>query len=265
MATSAAYGFRDRGVASFIKQKSDERFLRGRKAEKTYSRQLRGVARQVNAIVKAFAPAGEVIDQNGMLSTLAKYSEVLRPWARAVGWGMISEVSRRDESAWFEHGNEMGRLLREEIRTAPTGDLLRELLDEQVKLITSLPIEAGQRVHRLSTESLINSGRAKTLAKEILSSGEVCESRAMLIARTETARTASNLTRARAQYVGSTHYIWHTAGDSDVRAGHKAMNGKIFRWDDPPEVDENGRYMRHGPGEIWNCRCWAEPIIPEII
>ena len=253
----------DRGVASFIKKKSDERFLNGRKAERTYSRQLRGVARQVNAIVKAFAPNGSVNDLSEMQSTLLRYAELLRPWARAVGWGMISEVSRRDESAWFAHGNEMGRLLREEIRTAPTGDLLRQRLAEQVTLITSLPIEAGQRVHKLTTESLINSSRATEIAKEILRTGDVTENRAILIARTETARTAASLTQSRAQFVGSTHYIWHTATDSDVRPGHKAMNGKIFRWDTPPEVEENGRYMRHHPGEIWNCRCWSEPIIPD--
>lgn len=253
------------GVASFIKRKSNERFLNGRKAERTYARQLRGVARQINAIVKAFAPNGSVNDLNAMQSTLARYSELLRPWARAVGAGMLSEVSRRDETAWFEHGAEMGRLLREEIRTAPTGDMLREMLERQVSLITSLPIEAGQRVHKLTTESLINSSRASEIAKEILRTGEVTESRAILIARTETARTAASLTQARAQHVGSTHYIWHTATDSDVRPGHKAMNGRVFRWDSPPEVEENGRYMRHGPGEIWNCRCWAEPVIPDII
>lgn len=255
----------DRSVASFIKQKSDERFLRGRKAEATYARQLRGVARQINSIVKAFAPAGEVIDQSTLQSTLLRYAEILRPWARAVGWGMVSEVSRRDESAWFEHGNEMGRLLREEIRTAPTGETLRIILERQVKLITSLPIEAGQRVHRLTTESLINSSRASEIAEEIRRTGEVTETRAILIARTETARTAASLTQARAQHVGSEQYIWHTATDSDVREGHKAMNGKVFRWDTPPEVNENGRYMRHHPGEIWNCRCWAEPIIPDVI
>jgi len=56
-----------------------------------------------------------------------------------------------------------------------------------------------------------------------------------------------------------------TAEDSDVRPGHKAMKGKIFRWDTPPEVEENGRYMRHGPGEVWNCRCFAYPLFDDDI
>ncbi len=252
----------DRSVESFIKKKSDERFLSGRKAERSYSRQLRSVARQINSIVKAFAPDGNVDDMNGMTSTLNRYAEILRPWARAVGWGMVSEVSRRDEAAWFAHGNEMGRLLREEIRTAPTGELLRGRLDEQVRLITSLPIDASQRVHRLTTESLINSSRASEIAKEILRSGDVSESRATLIARTETARTSALLTQARAEHVGSEAYIWHTAEDSDVRHDHQILNGKIFKWNDPPIADVRTGIRAHA-GCIWACRCWAEPLIPD--
>jgi len=262
MATNTAVRARDRGVASFIKKKSDERFLNGRKAERTYSRQLRGVARQINSIVKVFAPDGNVDDLNSMTSTLNRYAEILRPWARAVGWGMVSEVSRRDEAAWFAHGNEMGRLLREEIRTAPTGELLRERLAEQIRLITSLPIDASQRVHKLTTESLINSSRASEIAKEILRSGDVSESRATLIARTETARTSALLTQARAEHVGSEAYIWHTAEDSDVRHDHRILKGKIFRWNAPPIADARTGIRAHA-GCIWACRCWAEPIIPD--
>ncbi len=43
------------------------------------------------------------------------------------------------------------------------------------------------------------------------------------------------------------------------------MNGKVFAWNDPPMVNEgtdaHPNWMRHHPGEIWNCRCYAEPIL----
>ncbi|MES2905860.1 MAG: phage minor head protein [Pseudomonadota bacterium] len=51
----------------------------------------------------------------------------------------------------------------------------------------------------------------------------------------------------------TTHYIWHTAGDEKVRASHAENEGKIFSWDEPPEVGH--------PGEGYNCRCTAEPYI----
>lgn len=54
----------------------------------------------------------------------------------------------------------------------------------------------------------------------------------------------------------TTHYIWRTSGDNKVRASHAANNGKIFAWDNPPEVGH--------PGEDYNCRCTAESYMPEV-
>jgi len=85
--------------------------------------------------------------------------------------------------------------------------------------------------------------------------------RATLIARTETARTASVLVQARAQHVGAESYVWKTAGDWKVRPSHRKLNGTVHRWDDPP-LSDLPDYHSH-PGQIFNCRCVALPIIPE--
>ncbi len=47
-------------------------------------------------------------------------------------------------------GAVMSRTLRREIESAPTGIVMRGLLDDQITLITSLPTEAAQRVHASS-------------------------------------------------------------------------------------------------------------------
>lgn len=163
----------------------------------------------------------------------------------------------------MQHSADMSRALRDELRRAPTGVTMRTLMAEQVGLIKSIPLKAAERVHWLTIEALKDSTRAPAISKAIQESAAVAKSRADLIARTEVARTATALTEARARSIGSTHYIWRTSGDSDVRAGHKAMEGKVCAWDECPEVEENGRIMRFHPGQIWNCRCWAEPIISE--
>src|SRR5260364_82303 len=46
----------------------------------------------------------------------------------------------------------MPHALRHEIRTAPTGEAMRALLDEQVTLIKSIPEEAARRVHEWALE-----------------------------------------------------------------------------------------------------------------
>ena len=119
-----------------------------------------------------------------------------------------------------------------------SGRVMQQLLAEQVTLIQSIPLEAAQRVHRLTLEGVENSTRASEIAKEILRTEEVTTSRAVLIARTETARTAATLTQARAEHIGADSYIWRTSGDSTVRSDHRALNGKIFQWNNPPVADE---------------------------
>lgn len=176
---------------------------------------------------------------------------------------MIGEVNQRDRDAWRALGTSISSQLHRDLANAPLGVRVRELMQLQVGLITSIPQDAAERVHRLTLQGLESSTRAKETAAEIARSAEVTKSRAVLIARTETSRTATVLVQARAEHVGSTSYIWRTSHDGDVRPGHKAMDGKVCEWAHPPAVDENGKIMHHGPGEIWNCRCWAEPIISD--
>lgn len=233
-------------------------FAKARKAERQYAIQLRKVARHVGEIIKAHDPA----TSDGMAeirTVLAKYAEVIEPWAKAAAARMIADVGRRDEKAWEENSRAMGRTLREEIASAPTGQYLRERLAENVRLIKSLPIEAAERVHKLTLEGIANATRASEIAAEIARSGEVTVSRANLIARTEVARTASGLTEARARHVGSEGYIWRTAGDADVRPSHRKMSGKFVAWSDPPTLDG----MTGHAGGFPNCRCYPEPVIPD--
>lgn len=234
--------------------------LRARRAEASYARDLRKLARHIGDLVAAF-PAGDPAALPQMRDALERYGQAIAPWALAVAGRMLAEVAAREAAGWAETTRAMGRALREEIRNAPTGEVLRAQLAEQVELITSLPREAAERVHRLTLKGLETSERASEVAREIMRTGEVTEARARLIARTETSRTATLLTRARAEYVGSEQFIWRTSGDSDVRPSHRRLNGRAFRWDDPPECDPGHRAL---PGAIFNCRCYPEPVLPEV-
>lgn len=243
-----------------LRQEARERFLAGRKAETQYAQQLRQVAKQIGDIIRGIAPDGIVADVSLLAATLNHYGDLLHPWAESVATRMIDDVSRRDANAWEKHGRLIGQALRKEIDTAPTGLAMRASLAEQVRLITSLPREAAERVHKLTLEGITKGTRASEIAKDIMASGEVTKSRAMLIARTEVSRTATSLTKARAQYIGSEGYFWQTSRDGDVRPSHKAMQGKFIRWDDPPTIEG----MKGHAGGFPNCRCFTEPVIPDV-
>lgn len=241
-----------------------QRYFKARRAGATFTRQLRGVAKQIGIIVNGMSPGGVPVSLPSLTNALHRYSDLLRPWAKAVSEEMVTRVALSDKIAWTQHAQSLGRAIRSEVFNAPTGQVFQEMLNEQVALITSLPLKAAQRVHHLTIEALTTtSARASDIANEILRTGHVTESRAMLIARTEVARTASALTMSRAQYVGSEGYIWRTVGDSDVRERHRHMEGKYVRWDSPPQMEPSlGRYHA-GMGP--NCRCYPEPVLPDII
>lgn len=242
-------------------RKKQRQFKVARNAEFRYQRQLRGVARQVGLLADIYDPDAPERSSQSVIAALKRYADMIRPWAAVVAERMLQDVARRDEQAWARLSVTMGRALRQEIKNAPTGDLMKALLAEQVTYITSMPTEAAQRVHEWTLRGIEGAVRADQVAKEIYATGHVTKSRADLIARTEVARTSSTLVQARATFVGSEGYLWRSSVDSDVRKEHRKLNGKYFRWDDPPIAGTNG--MRYHAGQGPNCRCVCEPVVPE--
>lgn len=240
------------------RRQARERFANAQRLEMDYFRSLRQLTKQIDHIVKGMAPGGSTRKSIELQNVLRKYSEAIGPWARRVAEKMLARIIKKDRQSWTTLGQSIGQELRKEIEGAPTGDMLKQFLEEQVGLITSLPLEAAERVHKLVTEGLIQGRRASEIQKDVLETGSVTESRAKLIARTEVSRVASGLTIQRAKFVGSTHYIWRTSGDATVRESHKKMNGAVVPFDTAPEVEPGKHYHA---GQFPNCRCYPEPIL----
>ena len=237
-------------------------FSASRKAEASFARKLRKIAQHIAHIIETTVD-GSIFSALKIGEYLARYAEALTGWAQATTRLMHQEVAAKDKKQWKIYAAQIGAELRREIDTAPTGDALRKLLAEQVTLIKSLPLGAAKRVHELTLKGLSEGTRAADLVTEIMRVGNLTRTRATLIARTETARTASILTQVRAQHIGSTHFVWRTAKDAQVRPSHRKLEGQAFAWDDPPVCDvSGGKEYRALPGGIWNCRCVAEPILP---
>lgn len=241
------------------------RWIRTRETEQAFQRSLSNVARQVGKLVKDMAPGGKVtpISASRLENILIDYSNILKPWARSITATMHARVDLREQRAWRELSDSMGRGIREELKTAETGDALRILLSEQAELITSIPIKAAHRIHDITVGNLISADRGEgDLEEMIMRSGEVSLSHARMIARTETARTASILTEVRAVHLDSPGYFWRTVKDTDVRPRHKKLEATFHEWNNPPVSGEDGE--RSHPGQIYNCRCYPEPVLPEI-
>ncbi len=234
-------------------------WARIRRSEQIYAKALRSIAKQAGLFITQLFEAGR---EDAVEETLRNYAHVLEPWAKAVSEQMLAGVMHKDEQAWMRHSKQMSAAMRTELRTMPMGGLVTQLRNRQVELITSIPIDAAKRAQQLAFEAATKSGaRANEIAKMILASEEVTESRASLIARTEIARSHAIIQESRAEWIGSETYIWHTVKDPQVRRDHQELDGQVFKWSEPPIADKKAGRRAH-PGCIYNCRCFAEPILP---
>lgn len=205
--------------------------------------QLRKIANHVGDFVKTWmgdtgeADALEPGQVSSLQAMLGRYADTLTPWAQITAKRIAGEIAIKERGGWAEHARLMSRAMRQELDNAPTGLLLRDFMGEQVKLIRSLPVKAGERVGNLAIEALSTSGRAAEIAEAIMRTGEVTKARANTIARTEVSTASSGLTMVRATSIGSTAYAWRTSEDEDVRPSHARMAGRAVDWSSPPTLD----------------------------
>lgn len=83
-------------------------------------------------------------------------------------------------------------------------------------------------------------------------------SKAKFLAYNETNIALAEVKRAMYQAMGFDKFVWQTRADALVRDLHQHLNGTVWRYDDPPVIDE--RTGQKGlPGETYNCRCVALP------
>lgn len=225
-------------------------------AERAYEAQLRKIATVVDRIVGTIQRGDWTA--YSIQHLLSQYADAITPWATRTAQRMLGDVEKRSLLTWRSISSELSFGVKRELETAPMRFAMSRMMAEQIRLIKSIPLEAAERVHRLSLQSLVSSRRPLDLADDILRTGDVAKSRAILIARTEVSRAATAFVQSRAEHVGSVGYIWETARDGDVRPSHRKMYGKLVHWDAPPTLDG----MTGHAGQFPNCRCWPRPVLP---
>lgn len=133
-----------------------------------------------------------------------------------------------------------------------------------VELIQSIDARYFSEIESVVANGLRSGQRPEIMARGIDQRYQVGRARATLIARDQTGKLAGQLDEIRQTDLGIKHYIWRTADDERVRASHAARDGQTFAWDDPPGDLSDPGDGGH-PGEPIQCRCYAEPMISELL
>lgn len=144
---------------------------------------------------------------------------------------------------------------------------------ENVALIRNISDEVAIRVEKITTRALTSATPHGDLAETLNDEFGFGEKRAKLIARDQVGKLYGQINASRQQQLGVSRFRWRTVGDERVRgdpggkypdadSSHYDWDGEIFSYDDPPK-DEDGNPVL--PGEPVLCRCWAEPVLEDIL
>jgi len=126
-----------------------------------------------------------------------------------------------------------------------------------VELIKTIDQRYFGEINGIVQRGLAAGTRPETMAKGIAKEYNVSLGRARVIARDQTSKLHGQLNRLRQEDLGIRRYIWRTAMDERVRDTHAALAGRTFDYNEPPEPGN--------PGEDFQCRCFAEPDIEELL
>lgn len=172
-------------------------------------------------------------------------------------WRMAAKKATKNPSLY--------RMLMSEINQGLKSDIEIQI-EENASLIKTLPTDVAKKVTKDIEEMALKGMRASEIAKVIREQTDK-HSRAFakLIARTEVSKTTTALTKARCDNLDLHWYVWRTAEDGDrVRKSHRIMEGVLVNWNEPPSPEALAGEKSVGnyhAGNIWNCRCYPEPLI----
>ena len=179
---------------------------------------------------------------------------------------IVNAKSWRGASLAAGKGKEIYSELHKVLETTNVGLVANKKILDNANLIKTLPLEVSKDVTAFVASKAFQGIRSSDIAKILKEKTDgYTNARATLIARTETSKAMMALNEARALDVGIEWYVWRTANDGlRVREAHRLMKGVLVQFKNPPapEVLNGEKSQGHyNAGEIYNCRCYAEPLI----
>ncbi len=235
--------------------------------------------RLLDSFVSIVGPA-DISDPSGILSAFGSYlgSDVFSELARATASRMVTGLFHDNARDWREAARLGMRTpmvyeaLSREL-TGPVGDKVRAIVRENARLITSfgqMRVGKGptftEELTRFVQEETFKGRRSSAIAEDLIRKyPKATESRINLIARTETSKASTALTRARSENLGLGWYVWRSTKDARVRPAHWLMNRVIVPWAEAPAPEAlrgvKSTLGAYHAGDCPNCRCYPEPLL----
>lgn len=239
-----------------------------RRIEEEYRNTLYKLCRLFKKI--SVQSGGNIDTYNRMMKSF-QGSEAYRKFTYSAIKRMVGSVNDQSYKTWRKAAKKSSlnpflyKLLKQELKTS-TGSIVNNLVMQNALLISTLPVDVAIKTSEDIAKLAFEGKRSSEIAKYISQyTDQHSKASARLIARTEVSKTQTALTQSRSEQMGARWYVWRTSLDGDrVRESHRKMEDVLVNWNNPPSpellVGEKsvGRYHA---GNIWNCRCYPEPLI----
>ena len=202
-------------------------------------------------IMQEFVTQGS---RDGIIASFAVTPEY--PWLEEVVGTVPAEQSRR-VVAW--HTTRFRRVMSRYLPTSgiTTDGVLAmeaEWIAENVRLIRTIPPRYHDSLRAALEQIQPQAPFDRQALREVFSKGyRSAGVNIRRITRDQTTKYVGRLNQARQTEVGIDRYQWQTSLDERVRPTHRANEGLVFYWNDPPQTGP--------PGYEINCRCVAIPIL----
>jgi SPP1 gp7 family putative phage head morphogenesis protein len=146
-------------------------------------------------------------------------------------------------------------------------EALRKWIDDNILKIKTIPTQTLGSMREIILKGFSNGETIRTITQAIQDEYNISKSRAQMLARDQLSTLNSQITQLQQKDAGCNKYKWSTSKDSRVRDCHRSFHGKVFSWDEPPEIwyvtKKSGKIYtgrRCHPGEDYCCRCVAIPV-----
>ena len=136
---------------------------------------------------------------------------------------------------------------------------LKEWTETNVNLIKSIPHNSLGDMEDIVLNGFKGGKTVKSIMQDIQHTYGVGRSKARFLARDQMAKLNADISQMQQMDAGVEEYIWSSSGDGRVRDRHKELDGKKFKWSEPPIVDKKTGRRAH-PGQDYQCRCVALPV-----
>lgn len=221
------------------------------------------ITQSLNDVINSLPTVPDKVASLDKLSVSEEWENFADKTAKRI----ISIQSKDDAKTWMQaatratKGRQIYQMLSSELKSESS---FQPLVLRSAELIRTLPNNISRKVVKKVGILTLKGVGEKDIAREIQKMfPNYTKASAMLIARTETARTQTAITTIRSNRLGLRWYIWRTVGGPLVRSSHRHMDGVLIPYGQDPEPEKligmksQGSYK---PGGIYNCRCYMEPV-----